>query len=30
MIREEDGAIVRLGDVADVMLGSENYGTPVP
>ena len=29
VIREEDGAIVRLGDVADVVLGSENYGTSV-
>ena len=29
IIREEDGAIVRLGDVADVQLGSENYGTSV-
>ncbi|MCL1635612.1 efflux RND transporter permease subunit [Luteimonas sp. SX5] len=29
VIREQDGAIVRLGDVADVMLGSENYGTSV-
>ena len=29
VVREQDGAIVRLGDVADVMLGSENYGTSV-
>jgi len=29
VVREEDGAIVRLGDVADVVLGSENYGTSV-
>ncbi len=29
VIREQDGAIVRLGDVADVMLGSENYGASV-
>ncbi|GAA4859113.1 efflux RND transporter permease subunit [Luteimonas vadosa] len=29
VIREQDGAIVRLGDVADVALGSENYGTSV-
>ena len=29
IIREQDGAIVRLGDVADVVLGSENYGTSV-
>ncbi len=29
VIREQDGAIVRLGDVADVQLGSENYGTSV-
>ncbi|WP_298577312.1 efflux RND transporter permease subunit [uncultured Luteimonas sp.] len=29
IIREEGGAIVRLGDVADVALGSENYGTSV-
>ena len=29
VIREENGAIVRLGDVADVVLGSENYGTSV-
>jgi len=29
VIREQDGAIVRLGDVADVLLGSENYGTSV-
>ena len=29
VIREEDGAIVRLGDVADVVLGSETYGTSV-
>lgn len=29
VIREQDGAIVRLGDVADVVLGSENYGTSV-
>jgi multidrug efflux pump len=29
VIREEGGAIVRLGDVADVVLGSENYGTSV-
>lgn len=28
-IREENGAIVRLGDIADVVLGSENYGTSV-
>ncbi len=29
IIREQNGAIVRLGDVADVVLGSENYGTSV-
>ena len=29
VVREEGGAIVRLGDVADVVLGSENYGTSV-
>ncbi len=29
IIREQDGAIVRLGDVSDVVLGSENYGTSV-
>ncbi|GGK14124.1 efflux RND transporter permease subunit [Luteimonas terricola] len=29
LVREEDDAIVRLGDVADVELGSENYGSSV-
>lgn len=29
VIREQDGSIVRLGDVADVVLGSENYGASV-
>ena len=29
VVREADGAIVRLGDVADVVLGSESYGTSV-
>ncbi|MFZ5605819.1 MAG: efflux RND transporter permease subunit [Pseudomonadota bacterium] len=29
VVREQDGAIVRLGDVADVVLGSESYGTSV-
>lgn len=29
VIREQDGAIVRLGDVADIALGSESYGTSV-
>lgn len=29
VIREQDGAIVRLRDVADVVLGSENYGASV-
>ncbi|HRO28201.1 MAG TPA: efflux RND transporter permease subunit, partial [Luteimonas sp.] len=29
VVREQGGAIVRLGDVADVMLGSESYGTSV-
>jgi multidrug efflux pump len=29
VIREQNGAIVRLGDVADVVLGSESYGTSV-
>ncbi len=29
VVREENGAIVRLADVADVVLGSENYGTSV-
>ncbi|HZF96707.1 MAG TPA: efflux RND transporter permease subunit, partial [Pseudoxanthomonas sp.] len=29
VVREENGAIVRLGDVADVVLGSESYGTSV-
>ncbi|MEZ0470981.1 efflux RND transporter permease subunit [Luteimonas salinilitoris] len=29
VVREENGAIVRLGDIADVALGSENYGTSV-
>ncbi|HEY5565772.1 MAG TPA: efflux RND transporter permease subunit [Gammaproteobacteria bacterium] len=29
VVRAEDGAIVRLGDVADVMLGAEDYTTSV-
>ena len=29
MVYEDDGAIVRLGDVADVELGSENYDASV-
>ncbi|MCR6664393.1 MAG: efflux RND transporter permease subunit [Luteimonas sp.] len=29
VVREEGGAIVRLGDIADVELGSENYGSSV-
>ncbi len=29
VVREKDDAIVRLGDVADVVLGSESYGTSV-
>jgi multidrug efflux pump len=29
VVREENGAIVRLGDVADVALGSESYGSSV-
>jgi len=29
VVREQDGAIIRLGDVADVVLGSESYGTSV-
>ena len=29
VVREADGAIVRLGDIADVVLGSENYGSSV-
>jgi multidrug efflux pump len=29
IVREEGGAIVRLGDIADVELGSENYGSSV-
>ncbi|HEU0306339.1 MAG TPA: efflux RND transporter permease subunit, partial [Lysobacter sp.] len=29
VIREENGAIVRLSDVADVVLGAENYGSSV-
>lgn len=29
VVREQDGAIVRLGDVAEVVLGSENYGSSV-
>ncbi len=29
VVREQNGAIVRLSDVADVELGSENYGTSV-
>ncbi|MBO9716515.1 MAG: efflux RND transporter permease subunit [Pseudoxanthomonas sp.] len=29
IVREHDGAIVRLGEIADVELGSENYGTSV-
>ena len=29
VVREQDGAIVRLGDVADVVLGSADYGTSV-
>ena len=28
-IREKDGAVVRLGDVADVVLGAEDYDTAV-
>jgi multidrug efflux pump len=29
VVREEDGAIVRLADIADVVLGSESYATSV-
>ena len=29
IVREQDGAIVRLGDIADVALGSESYSTSV-
>ncbi len=29
IVREQDGAIVRLSEIADVELGSENYGTSV-
>ncbi len=29
VIREENGALVRLGDVADVVLGAEDYNTEV-
>ena len=29
IVREQDGAIVRLGEIADVELGSESYGTSV-
>ena len=29
MIREQDGALVRLGDIADVVLGAEDYDTEV-
>jgi multidrug efflux pump len=29
VIREKDGAVVRLGDVADVVLGAEDYDTMV-
>ena len=29
VVRESEGAIVRLGDIADVELGSENYDTSV-
>jgi multidrug efflux pump len=29
VVREQGGAIIRLGDVADVALGSENYSTSV-
>ena len=29
VIREEGGSLVRLGDVADVVLGAEDYGTEV-
>ena len=28
-VREQDGAIVRLGDVADVVLGAEDYDAVV-
>ncbi|HXY54671.1 MAG TPA: efflux RND transporter permease subunit [Nitrospirota bacterium] len=28
-VREQDGAIVRLGDIADVVLGAEDYDTEV-
>ncbi len=29
VLRERDGSIIRLGDVADVVLGAENYDTDV-
>ena len=29
VVREQDGAVVRLGDVADVVLGAEDYDTAV-
>ena len=29
VLREENGALVRLGDVADVVLGADDYDTEV-
>ena len=29
MVKEENGVIVRLGEIADVVLGSENYDQEV-
>ena len=29
VVKEQDGAIVRLGEIADVVLGAENYNTDV-
>jgi multidrug efflux pump len=29
VVKEKDGVVVRLGDIADVVLGSENYDTDV-
>jgi multidrug efflux pump len=29
VVKEQDGAVVRLGDIADVVLGAENYDADV-
>ena len=29
MVKEEDGVVVRLGEIADVVLGAENYDEDV-